>query len=70
MDIEGVNLNGRANAHGHLLGATGAVLMTKLVHVMNTRKKQFGIATLCVGSGQGVPVLLHNKENTLFKISK
>jgi acetyl-CoA C-acetyltransferase len=58
MDIEKVNVNGGAIALGHPLGATGAVILTKLVHEMNNRQEQFGIATLCVGGGQGMAVLL------------
>lgn len=58
MDIEKVNVNGGAIALGHPLGATGAVILTKLIHEMNNRQEQFGIATLCVGGGQGMAVLL------------
>jgi acetyl-CoA C-acetyltransferase len=58
MDMEKVNVNGGAIALGHPLGATGAVIVTKLVHEMNSRQEQFGIATLCVGGGQGMAVLL------------
>jgi acetyl-CoA C-acetyltransferase len=58
MDMEKVNVNGGAIALGHPLGATGAVLLTKLVHEMNRRQEQFGMATLCVGGGQGMAILL------------
>jgi acetyl-CoA C-acetyltransferase len=58
MDIEKVNVNGGAIALGHPLGATGAVILTKLVHEMNSRQVQYGLATLCVGGGQGMAVLL------------
>lgn len=60
IDIEKVNVNGGAIALGHPLGATGAVIITKLLHEMKSRKDQFGIATLCVGGGQGMAVMLEN----------
>jgi len=58
MDMEKVNVNGGAIAHGHPLGATGAIIVTKLIHEMIARQEQFGLATLCVGGGQGMAVLL------------
>lgn len=58
MDLNKVNVNGGAIALGHPLGATGAVIITKLVHEMVRTHEQFGIATLCVGGGQGMAILL------------
>jgi acetyl-CoA C-acetyltransferase len=60
MDMDKVNVNGGAIALGHPLGATGAVILTKLIHEMNSRQEQFGIATLCVGGGQGMAILLES----------
>ncbi|WP_243354717.1 thiolase family protein [Bacillus litorisediminis] len=60
MDTDKVNVNGGAIALGHPLGATGSVIITKLVHEMNSRQVQFGIATLCVGGGQGMAILLES----------
>ena len=60
MDMEKVNVNGGAIALGHPLGATGAVIMTKLIHEMNCRQEELGLATLCVGGGQGMAVLLES----------
>lgn len=60
MDMEKVNVNGGAIALGHPLGATGAVIMTKLIHEMKSRQEQFGLATLCVGGGQGMAILLES----------
>ncbi|WP_409300843.1 thiolase family protein [Peribacillus sp. SCS-155] len=60
IDMGKVNVNGGAIALGHPLGATGAVILTKLVHEMKARNEQFGIATLCVGGGQGMAVLLES----------
>ncbi|MBS4023970.1 MAG: thiolase family protein [Dethiobacter sp.] len=53
-----VNVNGGAIALGHPLGATGVRIMTTLLYGMMRRKEQFGMATLCVGGGQGMAVIL------------
>lgn len=60
IPISKVNVNGGAIALGHPLGATGAIILTKLLHEMKHRNEQFGISTLCVGGGQGMAVLLEN----------
>lgn len=60
IEMDKVNVNGGAIALGHPLGATGAVILTKLLHELRNRNDQFGIATLCVGGGQGMAVLLEN----------
>lgn len=53
-----VNVNGGAIALGHPLGATGARLMTTLLYEMQRRNERLGMATLCVGGGQGMAILL------------
>lgn len=55
---ERVNVNGGAIALGHPVGATGARIMTTLLYEMLRRDEQFGIATLCVGGGQGMAIML------------
>jgi acetyl-CoA acyltransferase len=50
-DPERVNPNGGAIAHGHPLGATGAILMTKLIYEMERRQARFGLQTMCIGHG-------------------
>jgi acetyl-CoA acetyltransferase family protein len=57
-DMEKVNVNGGAIAQGHPLGATGAVLMTKLVHEMQRRKARFGLQTMCIGHGMATATIL------------
>jgi len=47
-------------ALGHPLGCSGARILTTLVHEMKKRDTQFGLATLCVGLGQGVSTLVEN----------
>jgi 3-oxoadipyl-CoA thiolase len=58
MDAERVNPNGGAIALGHPLGCSGARLVTALVHELRRRGGQRGLATLCVGVGQGVATLI------------
>ena len=60
MDMDKVNVNGGAIALGHPLGATGAIILTKLLYEMKHRNEQFGVATLCVGGGQGMAVMLES----------
>jgi acetyl-CoA acetyltransferase family protein len=57
-DLERVNPNGGAIAHGHPLGATGAVLMTKLVYELQRSGAQYGLQTMCIGHGQATATLL------------
>jgi len=49
-----LNPNGGAIAIGHPLGASGARIAATLIHTMLTRKAQFGLATMCIGAGQGI----------------
>ena len=53
-----VNVEGGAIAHGHPIGATGAVLTTRLVHSMRRDGLKRGIVTLCIGGGQGIALAL------------
>ena len=52
-----VNVDGGAIAHGHPIGATGAVLTTRLVHSMKRDGIRRGLVTLCIGGGQGIALL-------------
>jgi len=58
MDIKKVNVNGGAIALGHPIGATGAILMTKLLHEMERRGEKYGLVTLCIGGGQGISTII------------
>lgn len=49
-----VNVEGGAIAHGHAIGATGAVLMTRIIHSMRRDQLTRGVVTMCIGGGQGV----------------
>lgn len=58
LDSSRVNVNGGAIALGHPLGATGAKIMTTLIYELKRRGEKYGIATLCVGGGQGMAILV------------
>ncbi|SOZ38982.1 thiolase family protein [Cupriavidus neocaledonicus] len=53
-----INVDGGAIAHGHPIGATGAVLATRLLHAMRADGIRRGIVTLCIGGGQGIALAL------------
>ncbi len=57
---ERLNVNGGAIAIGHPLGASGARILTHLVHEMQRRKVQFGLATMCIGVGQGIAMVIES----------
>ena len=61
VDPEKLNVNGGAIALGHPVGATGCRLVLTLLHEMRRRNVQFGIASLCVGGGQGAAILLEQR---------
>jgi acetyl-CoA acyltransferase len=56
-DPNKVNVRGGAIAIGHPLGASGARIATTLIHTMLDRKAQFGLATMCIGAGQGIATI-------------
>ena len=57
-DLSCVNPNGGAIAHGHPLGATGAILMTKLVYELMRRKAKYGLQTMCIGHGMATATII------------
>ncbi|MGG1400899.1 acetyl-CoA C-acyltransferase [Bacillus salipaludis] len=63
LDAEKVNVNGGAIAFGHPLGASGARILTTLVHEMKKQNVQYGLATMCIGVGQGIAAIIENIEN-------
>ena len=60
LDADVVNVEGGAIAHGHPIGATGAVLTTRLLHSMQRDGINKGIVTLCIGGGQGIALALES----------
>ena len=61
LDPAKVNVHGGAIALGHPVGATGARLVLTLLHEMKRRNLELGIASLCVGGGQGAAILLERR---------
>jgi len=57
-DLRRVNPDGGAIAHGHPLGATGAVLMTKLVHELRRTGGRYGLQTMCIGHGMATATVI------------
>lgn len=60
LSREKVNVNGGAIAFGHPLGASGARILTTLVHELKRRGGAYGLATMCVGVGQGITTIIEN----------
>jgi 3-oxoadipyl-CoA thiolase len=62
LDMTRVNVNGGAIALGHPLGMSGARLMTMLVHELARRGGRYGLATMCIGVGQGIATVVERIE--------
>jgi acetyl-CoA C-acetyltransferase/3-oxo-5,6-didehydrosuberyl-CoA/3-oxoadipyl-CoA thiolase len=58
LDPERVNVNGGAIALGHPLGASGARILTTLIHELERREGRYGLATMCIGVGQGISMVV------------
>lgn len=69
IDWNKVNICGGACAHGHPLGATGAVLMTKLVHDLEREQKRYGLQTMCIGWGMATATIIE-RCNAVRSVSK
>jgi acetyl-CoA acyltransferase 2 len=62
LERDKTNVNGGAIALGHPLGATGSRLILTLVHELRRRKGIYGLATACIGGGQGIAVIIKNES--------
>ncbi|MEK4715532.1 acetyl-CoA C-acyltransferase [Sporosarcina sp. FSL K6-5500] len=60
LDAEKVNANGGAIAFGHPLGASGARILTTLLYEMKRQNVRYGLATMCIGVGQGIAAIVEN----------
>ena len=58
MNMDKVNVNGGAIAIGHPIGASGARILVTLLHEMKRREEKLGLATLCIGGGQGISMIV------------
>jgi 3-oxoadipyl-CoA thiolase len=63
LDPDKVNVNGGAIAIGHPLGMSGARLMTMLTHELQRRAGRYGLATMCIGVGQGIATLVERIDD-------
>lgn len=62
LDPEKTNVNGGAIAIGHPLGASGTRVTLALAYELKRKNKQFGVASLCIGGGQGIAIVLENSN--------
>jgi acetyl-CoA C-acetyltransferase/3-oxo-5,6-didehydrosuberyl-CoA/3-oxoadipyl-CoA thiolase len=62
MDPAKVNVYGGAIALGHALGSSGSRILTTLVHALHRRKARYGLATMCIGVGQGIAMIVERGE--------
>jgi len=60
LDVERVNVNGGAVGLGHPLAATGTRLVLTLAHELKRSNSRYGIATACIGGGQGIAIILES----------
>lgn len=60
LDPAKVNVNGGAIAFGHPLGASGARILTTLIYEMKKQRVQYGLASMCIGVGQGIATIIEN----------
>ena len=63
MNLEKVNVNGGAIAHGHPLGATGAILLTKAIYELARINGRYALITACIGGGQGISVIIERETD-------
>lgn len=62
MDMEKVNIYGGAIALGHPVSGSGGAILTKLLYAMKDRNARYGLATLCIGGGQGMALIVERKR--------
>jgi acetyl-CoA acetyltransferase len=58
LDTARVNIHGGAIALGHALGASGARILTTLIHALRRTGGRYGLATMCIGVGQGIAIVV------------
>ena len=58
LDYGKININGGAIALGHPIGASGARILTTLIHSLNQKEKSLGLATICIGGGEASAVII------------
>jgi acetyl-CoA C-acetyltransferase len=63
MDLSKVNVNGGAIALGHPISASGGCLLVKLIYEMGRRNSRYGLATMCIGGGQGIALIVERRSD-------
>jgi acetyl-CoA acetyltransferase len=63
LDIEKVNVNGGAVGIGHPLAATGSRLVLTLAHELRRSNGRYGVATACIGGGQGIAIVIETEDH-------
>jgi acetyl-CoA C-acetyltransferase len=63
FDHSKLNVNGGAIAHGHPLGATGAILMTKAIYELKRSGGRYALITACIGGGQGIATIIERETD-------
>jgi acetyl-CoA C-acetyltransferase len=61
INVEKLNVNGGAIAHGHPVGSTGSKILTTLLYEMKRQNSKYGLVSLCIGGGQGVAMIVERK---------
>ena len=61
-DLDKINLNGGAIALGHPLGCSGARILVTLMNVMRQKDSKYGLATMCIGTGQGIATIIERTK--------
>src|SRR2546427_3630517 len=69
LDPARVNIYGGAIALGHPLGATGARILTTLVHALRRTKSRYGLATMCIGVGQGIALIVERRDRKSTRLN-
>ncbi|MGE7118733.1 thiolase family protein [Peribacillus sp. NPDC046944] len=62
VGLDKINVNGGAIALGHPLGATGAILLTKILYELERRNGRYGLVTLCIGGGMGISAVIETMK--------
>src|SRR5699024_2683844 len=61
INLDKLNVNGGAIAHGHPLGATGAILTTKAIYELERSNGRYALITACIGGGQGIATIIERE---------
>lgn len=69
LPFDKVNVNGGAIAMGHALGNTGCRLVVSMVHELKRRNGRYGLVSMCVGTGQGIALLIEREKETKYPVN-